>query len=292
MPRCGLLPFGLALLLPAPVGAQVRASEPASVSQTVDGTKLTVSYSRPRARTRDSLFGKVVTWGEVWTPGANLATTLELSKDVRLEGHAVPKGKYSVWLVVRAAPEWTLVLDPRSDLFHMAHPESTAAQIRFPVRTAERPFAEVLTWSFPEVRVNGMTVAMQWGTIYVPLNVEVEPSYRLGFPAAEADRYVGSYAYRWKTPGDSGKVDGFIVTYENGMLMGRWDPVPYPEWARFALIRIKDDWFIPGFLDEKGVLFEVAKELIFEFNVTSGRASGLDVRGEDDNVMATATRKS
>jgi DUF2911 family protein len=81
--------LGLLLLLPAPVAAQVRASEPASISQTVDGTKLTVTYSRPRARARDSLFGKVVTWGEVWTPGANLATTLELSKNAKLEGHPI-----------------------------------------------------------------------------------------------------------------------------------------------------------------------------------------------------------
>ena len=37
--------------------AQVKASEPASVSQTVDGTTITVVYSRPQARGRDSLFG-------------------------------------------------------------------------------------------------------------------------------------------------------------------------------------------------------------------------------------------
>src|SRR5207244_13352769 len=63
--RTGLtLLAGLGILLPISAHAQVRASEPASISQTVDGTKLTVTYSRPRARTRDSLFGKIVTWGE------------------------------------------------------------------------------------------------------------------------------------------------------------------------------------------------------------------------------------
>jgi len=92
------------------------------VSQTVDGTKLTVTYSRPRARTRDSLFGKVVKWNEVWTPGANMATSLEVNKSVKLDGHPVPKGKYSVWMVVRPTGNWTFVLDPRSDLYHEAHP--------------------------------------------------------------------------------------------------------------------------------------------------------------------------
>ncbi len=287
-----VLRLGLLMLLPGALSAQVRASEPASISQTVDGTKLTVTYSRPRARSRDSLFGKLVTWGEVWTPGANMATTIALGKNVRLDGHPIPKGKYSVWMVVRAAGDWTLVLDPRAELYHMAHPDSTAQQIRFPITRTERPFAEVLTWSFPEVRRTGATLAFQWGTVYVPMDIEVEPSYQLGFPAGESAPYLGNYEYVWSMPGDSAKPVTFTVTHENGSLMGRWDPVPYPEWARFVLIRIAPNWFVPGFLDEKGTLYEVEKGMVFEFKVASGRASGLDVRGEDDKVMASAKRKT
>ena len=60
----------LALLacLPSLLSAQVRASEHGVVSQTVNGTTITIDYSRPVARGRDSLFGRVVHWGEVWTP--------------------------------------------------------------------------------------------------------------------------------------------------------------------------------------------------------------------------------
>lgn len=281
-------------LLPPAASSQVKASEPASISQTVDGTKLTVTYSRPRGRGRDSLFGKVVHWGEVWTPGANLATTLELGRDARLGGRPVPKGKYSVWMVVRPVGDWTFVLDPRHERFHEEHPDSSAEQIRFPVRPETRPFAEVLTWSFPDIRLTGATLALHWGTTYVPVEVEVEPTYKLGFPAGEAAPYLGSYDYRWKTPGDSAKPVSFVVSHEKGSLRASWDPSPFPgfpEYSRFVLIRIKDDWFIPGFLDDKGALYEVAKEMVFEFKVASGRAVGIDVRGEDDSIMATAKRK-
>ena len=286
--RTGRIGFALFGLFAAPASAQVRASEPASIAQTVDGTKLTVTYSRPRGRSRDSLFGKLVKWNEVWTPGANAATTLELNKDIKLSGHPIPKGKYSVWMVVRSSGDWTFVLDPRSDLFHEAHPDSTDKQIRFPIRPLERPFTEVLTWSFPEVRVNGTTLAMHWGTVYVPLEVEVEPSYKVGFPEGQSAPDLGTYEYSWN---GSPKKEGFIVWYEKGTLMGRWDPIPYPEWARFALIPIKSDWFIPAFLDDEGRIFEVTKELLFEFKVEGGKATGLNVRGEDDKVMATAKRK-
>jgi hypothetical protein len=286
------LALALSLTLPAHARAQVRASEAASVSQTVDGTRLTIEYSRPRGRARDSLFGKVVPWGETWTPGANLATTLEVSKDVRINGHPLAKGKYSVWMVVRPESVWTVVLDPRAQLFHTQRPDSTPDQIRFPVHRAERPFSEVLTWTFPAVRADGATLAMQWGTVYVPLDIEVTPTYLLPFAAEKAAAYLGKYSWDWvgPVPDTAMKPMTLTVTYEKGSLMGRWDPPPYPEWGEFALIRIADNWFIPGFL-LKGELWEVAREMVLEFAVKEGRATAFEVRDETDKLMATGKRK-
>ena len=102
-----------------PAIAQVKASEISTMSQVIDGTTITMQYSRPRVRGRDPLFGtEVVHWGEVWTPGANWATTLETDKAITLDGHAVRKGKYSVWFVVRQSGDWTMVLDPKWKIFH------------------------------------------------------------------------------------------------------------------------------------------------------------------------------
>ena len=53
----------LVCLLGVSADAQVRASERGSVSQTIDGTVITVDYGRVQARGRDSLFGKVVKRG-------------------------------------------------------------------------------------------------------------------------------------------------------------------------------------------------------------------------------------
>src|SRR5512143_914055 len=108
-----LLAAGLVAGSVPDLSAQIRASELATVSQVIDGTEIKLEYSRPRARGRDSLFGGEVKWNEVWTPGANYATTLEINRDIRLDGHPVSKGKYSVWLVVRQSGPWTMMLDPR-----------------------------------------------------------------------------------------------------------------------------------------------------------------------------------
>ena len=285
--------FVMSLLLPLPLSAQIRASEIGVMSQTIDGTKLTVEYSRPRARGRDPLFGtKAVQWDEVWTPGANYATTLEVDRNVKLNGKSVPKGKYSVWMVVKKTGDWTMVLDPRVRLYHMEHPESTTAQIRFPAKVEKIAFTDVLTWSMPELRMSGGKLVMDWERARVAMDVEVEPSLKMTLPASEATAYLGQYTFiDHDSTGKAGKVSAFTITHEDGTLKGRWTPDD-PYMKKFALVRIAPDWFAPGVYDEKGQIYEVLKpDVVVEFNRTKGQVSGFVMRFGDDNLWGKATRK-
>ena len=281
----------IALALAPALNAQIRASEPASVSQTVDGTKISIEYSRPRARGRDAIFGtRDVKWNEVWTPGANYATTLETSHDITLDGHPVPKGKYSVWLVVKKSGPWTFVLDSRAKLFHMAHPDSTSSQIRFNVKAQNAPFTEVLTWSFPDVRATGATLAMAWIKTRVTVEVGVPPSLIVELPSGDAAPYLGRYEFAPMTKADSvkAKKDAMVVTYENGILKGQFDPND-DYMQKFALIRIGPDTFTAG-IYEKGVLYEVLRpDLTIEFARANGRASSFEMRDDSDKLEGKAT---
>ena len=283
----------LALLaMPVPLAAQVRASEIGTVSQVIDGTTITVEYSRPRARGRTQLFGtKFVHWGETWTPGANYATTLEVSKPVKIEGHPVAKGKYSVWMVVRQDSNWTLVLEPRSHLFHMEPPDSTATQVRIPVRARAASFTEVLTWSMPEIRMDGGTLAMDWERVHVPMNVAVEPSLVTTLSASDAAAYLGQYVFSEKDSAGKEKISAFTITHENNTLKGRWTPDD-PYMKKFALVRIGEDTFAPGVYDENGVLYEILKpDLVVEFKRENGKVKSFTLRDMSDELWGTGTRK-
>ena len=286
---------GVLLLTSAPCVAfgQIRASEIGTMSQIIDGTKITVEYSRPRARGRDPLFGgRVVTWNEVWTPGANWATTLETSKDIALNGTKVPKGKYSVWMVVRQDGNWTTILDPRVRRYHMEPPDSTGQQVRIALRPTQAPFAEVLTWSMPALSATGGTLSMHWGTTLVSMDVGVEPSLRMTMSPTEAAPYVGAYSYTDRTGPNRGKTRTLTVSYEDSTLKAQWEPND-PYFRKFALIRIAPNWFAPGVYDDNGQIYEVYKpEMTFEFKRENGKATSLEVRSEDDQVEAVGKRKS
>ena len=61
-----------------------RASPHESVSGTVDGNDITITYGRPSMRGR-MIFGRLVAWDRVWCPGADEATTLESHRELRVD---------------------------------------------------------------------------------------------------------------------------------------------------------------------------------------------------------------
>ncbi len=280
------------IALASSLSAQVRASELGTMSQVIDGTKITVEYSRPRARGRDPIFGtKAVHWDEVWTPGANYATTFEVDKPVKVNGIPVAKGKYSVWMVVRKSGPWTVVLEPKVKLYHMYPPDSTGSQVRIPVTVKAVPFTDVLTWSMPELTMSGGTLAMDWERVRVPINIEVVPSLVTTLPAAEAAPYVGEWSFTEQdSAGKATKVIQLTVTHEDGTLRARWTPED-PYFKKFALVRIAPDWFAPGVYD-KGEIYEVLKpDMTLEFSRENGRVVSFLIRDMEDNVWGIGKPK-
>jgi hypothetical protein len=175
--------LALVTALPAGAHAQVMASEHGMVQQRVDGTTITIEYYRPQRRGRNNLFGGVVQWGSTWTPGANWATTIDVDHDVKIDGHALAKGKYSIWMVPQSNA-WTVIFSTAWKRFHVQGPDASAPQVKFDVKPDSTPMVDVLTFSFPDVAPDSTTLVMQWGTTAVPLHIEVPASNQAPPPGA------------------------------------------------------------------------------------------------------------
>jgi hypothetical protein len=66
------------------------------VEQKIGTTDVTVEYSRPGVKDR-KIFGELVPFDKKWRTGANAATKVTFSKDVTVQGAAVPAGTYAVF---------------------------------------------------------------------------------------------------------------------------------------------------------------------------------------------------
>ena len=288
--RCAPVLCLLALCAGArPAGAQLRASERGSVSQTVDGTTITIEYSRPVARGRDSLFGGVVRFGEMWTPGANWATTLETDRDIRIAGQPLRKGKYSVWMIPQAPPaEWTVMFSRDAQRFHTNPPPVGDAEARFTTKPEQGVHMETLTWYFPVIARDAATLRMHWGTTIVPMLVSVQPSAPDTLAAAQRARYLGSYVMRWTAGGasDSARV---VVTERDGRLRARSTPGMPEVDPELELIPAGRDRFLYGFY-RNGQLYDVETSASVIFLLDGARASGFEVRGAANEVIGHAQR--
>jgi hypothetical protein len=240
------------------------------------------------------MFGAVIPWGTVWTPGANWATTFEVDRDVVVNGSALRKGTYSVWMEVQPTT-WTVILDPRARLFHTAHPKPDSAQVRFAVTPDTLTGPEILSWSFTDVSATGTKLRMAWAGKSVTLQIGVRGVAPPPLPADLADRYVGNYAIVFG-PAAAGQPappptgpPGLVVSYADGRLLAEWARPPFDVWKHLLFVHLTGDDFQPAALVD-GAIFDQVTDLAFEFTVADGRAIGFEIRGPADRILGRGTR--
>jgi hypothetical protein len=140
--------FAFSLLLLALCGVQSasaqgptvrlpRASQKATVMQTIGVTDVAVTYSRPAVKGR-KIWGDppaaapangsatlddassrakdapIVPFGHVWRTGANEATTFAVTDDVLINGQKLPAGAYSLH-TIPGQDEWTVIFNSVAD---------------------------------------------------------------------------------------------------------------------------------------------------------------------------------
>lgn len=103
-----------AIALSSSVWAQNKpASPPAKAQGTIDGVAVTIDYHQPSAKGR-KIMGGLVPYGEVWRTGANNSTSIEFSQNVKIEGKALPKGKYGLY-TLPGENEWVIIINKTID---------------------------------------------------------------------------------------------------------------------------------------------------------------------------------
>ena len=151
---------------------RVVKSQRGSVSQKIANTDITIVYGRPVARGR-TLFGSLVPYGRVWHPGADAGSTLETTRDIQVNGHPLPKGKYSLW-TLPGETAWTFMFSKEWDAFHTSYPGQPNDALRLEIKPETGAHMETLSYYFPVVDGKDATLRLHWGTVIVPLAIKVQ----------------------------------------------------------------------------------------------------------------------
>ncbi len=287
-----LVGFGLLAILaavPQAALAQVVASEKAFLRQTVAGTEIEIEYSRPSMRGRAPMFGDEIPWGTSWT-GANANTILRFSKPVMLAGESVEAGSYGLWIEPREDSPWVVALFSDTTLFHTAHPPIADGEIIVEVpRQYASDFVETLTLHFPAVTGVTATLELRWGSVALPMELEVESGLVFAVSEDEARALEGDWEMvSGRNPDRPGMPISFEHNSQSGRIEGSWTQggtdVPV------LLVRKAEGIYQLGMMigDQLGSVIDT---WFFEFVLgEDGRAESFEVRGADDELRYSGKR--
>ena len=151
-----------------------QASPLASIKERVGVTAVSIEYSRPSARER-KIFGGLVPYGVVWRTGANAATKITFSTDVKLGGAAVPAGSYALFTIPGEA-EWTVILSKVvNDQWGSYAYDKKDDQARVTVKPV--PMAEpqeTMTISLQDMRGGKANLVIAWEKTKVPIEIDTD----------------------------------------------------------------------------------------------------------------------
>lgn len=159
----------------APAGAQDLKIPQPSTGQQIDQDfglgKITISYSRPNTKGR-TIFGHIEPYGQVWRTGANWATRIKLTDSLRMAGHAVAPGDYSLF-TIPGPDEWVVILNNTAQQWGAYTYDSTKDLLRFAIRPRrlDKP-VETFTIEFANMTVEHGELQLAWENVLLPIPLE------------------------------------------------------------------------------------------------------------------------
>ena len=115
-------------LLGASISFAQFVSPPAQTSVSIDGKTLSIKYSAPSVHGR-KIFGSGGRISEdgtypVWRAGANDATAFHTDADLDIGGLAVPKGDYTLFVLVSDPDHWKLIINKQTGQWGLTYSQA------------------------------------------------------------------------------------------------------------------------------------------------------------------------
>jgi len=146
-----------------------KRPSPAMATETTlaDGATIKINYSAPSVKGRTIGKDLEPMEGKVWRTGANEATTFEVSKDVKVEGQALPAGKYSLFTIING-DEWTIIFNKTASQWGAFKYTMADDALRVKVKSSK---AAAFTEQFKIDADKDGNVTLLWGDVKVVFTV-------------------------------------------------------------------------------------------------------------------------
>ena len=150
---------------------KVRISPKAMVKQKVGFTDVTIDFSRPGVKDR-KIWGGLVPYDKVWRAGANEATTITFSDDVKINGNSLKAGRYG-FFTIPTEDKWILIFNKIADQWGAFEYNEAEDGLRIEVSPEEGCWQEWLDYTITKTSDSTAIVKLEWEKLKIPFEVEV-----------------------------------------------------------------------------------------------------------------------
>ncbi len=163
-----------------------RESQKQEIAQTVGDAKVSIVYHRPNSKGRKIwgctsadvipkggvTYPCLVPYGQVWRTGANENTTIEFTRDVMINGQALPAGKYGFHAIPNKS-EWILIFSKANDQWGSFSYDAAKDALRVTVKPMKADNQETLSYEFQNIAATSGKIVLRWEKVAVPFTFDV-----------------------------------------------------------------------------------------------------------------------
>ena len=148
-----------------------QASPAATATGTIGAANLTIKYSSPSVKGR-AIWGGLVPYDKVWRAGANTATSIENDKDLKVEGKALPAGKYSIY-AIPGEKEWTIIFNSQTGQWGVkSATESSLDPTKDVLRVTVKSKKSASMNERLVYTINDKGIVLSWENLDVPVSIK------------------------------------------------------------------------------------------------------------------------
>ncbi len=137
-----------------------------------EDTYIKITYSRPHKRGREVFSDTgLAPYNQVWRTGANEATELTVTNAIKIGGHELEAGTYSLFSIPKEN-SWTIILNKELGQWgaYRYNPEHDVLRFDVPVKNTETAY-EPFTIEFEQEK-QGVNLMMMWDQTQVSIPIE------------------------------------------------------------------------------------------------------------------------
>ncbi len=150
-----------------------RQSPLALVQTRYKDSYLKITYSQPSKRGR-AVFGSLVPWDGIWRTGANEATELTITRDIKVNGMDLKAGTYSLFTIPHP-DHWTIIFNNDLGLWGAYNYNPKQDALRFDVPSSQTK--DVVYESFTILlnsRNDRADLELHWDTTQVVIPIQFQ----------------------------------------------------------------------------------------------------------------------